>query len=219
MQILTSGGAVFRKPPPTYYTLEGKKEEMEATGKDPKTFQELGILIDQEYKEPKSKFEIFEEDEEEDSFLLQIFSFPVFGPNTFFLEIIQRQGANGFGGGNIRALAQSIVELQKQQQEGLTQTRRNLTRAPSQAILKTCSQDDFGSMYSFKTKGLNLAETKHTFDLEPTDIFSSFQQLKMERERMTNLIKRNSSMTVSMLDEKQRQYAGHSFDYYNNCVK
>ena len=168
---------MFRKPPPTHYTLEGKKEEMEAEGKDPKTFQELGILIDQEYKEPKSKFEIFEEDEQEDSFLLQIFSFPVFGPNTFFREIIQRQGANGFGGGNISALAQSIVELQKQQQERVTQTRRKLTRATSRPILKTCSQNDFGSTYRFKTKGLNRTETKHTFDLEPTDLFSSFQRL------------------------------------------
>ena len=191
MKILTIGGAKFRKPPPTYYTLEGKKEEMEAAGKDPKTFQELGILIDQEYKEPKSKFEIFEEDEEEDSFLLQIFSLPVFGPNTFFLEIIQRQGANGFGRGNISALAQSIVELQKQQQERVTQTRRKLTRAPSRPILKTCSQ-------------------------EPTDLFSSFQRLQMETERMTNMIKRNSSMTVCMMDE--RQCSGHSFDDYT-CVK
>jgi hypothetical protein len=216
MQILTSGGAVFRKPPPTYYTLEGKKEEMEAAGKDPKTFQELGILIDPEYKEPKSKFEIFEEDEEEDSFLLQIFSYPVFGPNTFFLEIIQRQGANGFGSGNIRALAQSIVELEKQQQERVTQTRSKLTRAPSRPILKTCSNDDFGSMYSFKTRGLTRTETKHTFDPEPTDLFSSFQRLQMETERMTNMIKRNSSMTVCMMDAKQSQCSGHRFDDYTS---
>jgi len=218
MNILRSGGALFRKPPPTYYTLKGKKEEIEAAGNDPETLKELGILIDQEYKEPKSKFEIFEEDEEEDSFLLQIFSFPIFGQNTFFLEIIQRQGANGFGGGNIRALAQSIVELQKQQQERVTQTRRKLTRAPSRPILKTCSHDEFGSMYSFKTVGLNRTKTKHTFDLETTDMFSSFQQLQNEAERMTNLIKRNSSMTVCMMDDKQRQCSGHGFDDYT-CVK
>jgi len=221
MKILSTGGAAFRKPPPTYYTLEGKKEEMEAAGTDPKTIQELGILIDLEYKEPKSKFEIFEEDEEEDNYLLQIFSFPVFGQNTFFLEIIQRQGASGFGGGNIRALAQSIVELQKQQQERVTQTRRKLTRAPSRPILKTSSHNEFESMYSFKQMGLNnrnRTETKHTFDLETTDMFSSFQRLQMKAERMTNMIKRNSSMTVCMMDDEQRQCHGHGFDDYT-CVK
>merc|ERR1712106_965192 len=74
MNILTQKGAKFRKPPPTYYTLEGKVEEIEASGENPATLQELGILVDAEYKEPKNKFQIFEEDDEddEDNFLVTL---------------------------------------------------------------------------------------------------------------------------------------------------
>ena len=42
-------------------------------------------------------------------FLLQIFSKPIFSMDTFFMEVIQRKGAKGFGSGNIKALALSIV--------------------------------------------------------------------------------------------------------------
>ena len=42
-------------------------------------------------------------------FLLQIFTKPTFDVDTFFMEVIQRKGAKGFGSGNIKALAQSIV--------------------------------------------------------------------------------------------------------------
>ena len=187
MKNFTKNGAFFRKPPPTYYTLEGKAEEIQATGEDPKTFQELGILIDP-----------FVEDEEDlvDHYLLQIFSFPIFGANTFFLEIIQRQGSKGFGGGNIRALAMSIVELEKQQQERITQTKKKLTRRPSRPILKTYSQNDFGSLYTLKTKQFNRSVTKHTFDLEATNAFIRLQKLKMETEIMSN------SMALCMTDEK-----------------
>ena len=40
---------------------------------------------------------------------MQIFSNPIFDKNTFFMEIIQRCGAQGFGAGNITALARSIL--------------------------------------------------------------------------------------------------------------
>ena len=107
--------------------LEEKKQEIDYIGEDPKTLQVLGIMVDAEHKEPKSKFQIFEEDEEDDkdNFLLQIFSYPVFEANTFFLEIIQ-----GFGGGNIHALAQSIIELQRQREKRTKRTKEKLTRAP-----------------------------------------------------------------------------------------
>ncbi len=45
-------------------------------------------------------------------FLLQIFTLPIFDEETFFLEIIQRKGALGFGEGNVTALALSI-DLEK----------------------------------------------------------------------------------------------------------
>lgn len=43
-------------------------------------------------------------------FLLQIFTLPLFDEETFFLEVVQRQGARGFGAGNVTALARSIEE-------------------------------------------------------------------------------------------------------------
>lgn len=43
-------------------------------------------------------------------FLLQIFTLPLFEQETFFLEVVQRQGARGFGAGNVTALARSIEE-------------------------------------------------------------------------------------------------------------
>ena len=54
-----------------------------------------------------------EEEEEMPGFLLQIFTKPVFEVDTFFMEIIERKGATGFGAGNIKALALSIIEMQK----------------------------------------------------------------------------------------------------------
>lgn len=39
---------------------------------------------------------------------MQIFTFPLFERDTFFLEVIQRKGARGFGVGNVTALARSI---------------------------------------------------------------------------------------------------------------
>lgn len=43
------------------------------------------------------------------NYLLQIFSKPLFEDDTFFLEVIQRQGSRGFGSGNIKALALSMA--------------------------------------------------------------------------------------------------------------
>ena len=53
----------------------------------------------------------------EPAFLLQIFTKPVFEVDTFFMEIIQRKGAQGFGAGNIRALALSIIEMERRRVE------------------------------------------------------------------------------------------------------
>lgn len=44
---------------------------------------------------------------------MQVFTTPIFEEDTFFLEVIQRCGARGFGAGNITALAKSII-LHKQ---------------------------------------------------------------------------------------------------------
>lgn len=50
-------------------------------------------------------------------YLMQVFTGPIFKEDTFFLEVIQRCGAKGFGIGNISALAQSIILYQQQQQQ------------------------------------------------------------------------------------------------------
>ena len=70
----------------------------------------MGLLFDSEADYQISK------DCKSESFLIQIFTKPVFGPeqDTFFLEILERRGARGFGSGNITALAQSILLYQQQ---------------------------------------------------------------------------------------------------------
>ena len=105
---LTERGARFRSPPPTYYSLPNKQEEIRQVGADPEIFRTLGILID---KEPGC-----ESEGGKHLYILQIFTHPIFSRDTFFLEQIQRHGSRGFGAGNIRALAQSIIELARQKQ-------------------------------------------------------------------------------------------------------
>ena len=51
------------------------------------------------------------------SYLLQIFALPLFDEETFFLEVVQRLGARGFGAGNVTALAKSIEEERLHQQQ------------------------------------------------------------------------------------------------------
>ena len=128
----------FRTPPPTYYKLKDKKEEILSIGADPEEFCKLGILIDKEsteFKKEESEDELntAKENVQNIKFLLQIFSLPFFEEvDTFFIEIIQRQNSRGFGGGNIRALAQSIIEYQKETWErkisGLQQPTKKISR-------------------------------------------------------------------------------------------
>jgi len=45
---------------------------------------------------------------------MQVFTHPIFERDTFFLEIIHRKGAKGFGVGNVTALARSINAYQEE---------------------------------------------------------------------------------------------------------
>lgn len=45
---------------------------------------------------------------------MQVFSHPIFEQDTFFFEVIQRKGAQGFGVGNVTALARSVNAYQEQ---------------------------------------------------------------------------------------------------------
>ncbi|XP_003383900.2 PREDICTED: uncharacterized protein LOC100633625 [Amphimedon queenslandica] len=93
---LRSNGVHFITPPPEYYSLFEKMNEIRKAGESVDLLQENNILID------------FEEEEEKKKYLMQVFSHPLFDRETFFLEIIQRHGAAGFGAGNIIALWKAL---------------------------------------------------------------------------------------------------------------
>lgn len=101
-----SRGAQFRRPPPTYYQLPEKTKEIVGAGGDIDTYSDLGLLLDSEADVGEGKY------------LIQIFTKPMFGDeDTFFLEVLERRGARGFGAGNITALAKSIILYNKQKQQ------------------------------------------------------------------------------------------------------
>jgi 4-hydroxyphenylpyruvate dioxygenase len=87
-------GVQFLSIPQAYYEmLGGRVGDIEI---DREVLRDLGILVDR------------------DSFgyLLQIFTKPIQTRPTLFVEIIQRIGACGFGGGNIRALFEAVEREQ-----------------------------------------------------------------------------------------------------------
>jgi 4-hydroxyphenylpyruvate dioxygenase len=59
---------------------------------DLNTIRDLGILVDRD----------------EDGYLLQIFTKTLEDRPTLFFEIIQREGSQGFGAGNFKALFEAI---------------------------------------------------------------------------------------------------------------
>lgn len=89
-------GIMFLRVPKTYYddipNRVGKIKE------DLKAIAEMGILVDRD----------------EDGYLLQLFTKPVHDRPTLFFEIIQREGSQGFGIGNFKALFEAIERDQAQ---------------------------------------------------------------------------------------------------------
>lgn len=92
-EMALAGGRLLT-PPEAYYQQPGKEGQILAAGLKPSLLARQGILLDGD----KGKF------------LLQVFTKSLFAEDTFFLELIQRQGATGFGQDNIRALWQSMQE-------------------------------------------------------------------------------------------------------------
>jgi 4-hydroxyphenylpyruvate dioxygenase len=91
---LKERGVAFLDVPPEYYEdLDERIGEVHESWDD---LAELGILVDRD----------------EEGYLLQIFTEPVQDRPTVFYEIIQRQGATGFGLGNFRALFEAIERAQ-----------------------------------------------------------------------------------------------------------
>ncbi len=91
---LQSRGVEFLKIPASYYV-----DILDRVGKideDLQPLSELGILIDND----------------EEGYLLQIFSKPLQDRPTLFFEIIQRKGAKSFGKGNFKALFEALEREQ-----------------------------------------------------------------------------------------------------------
>lgn len=84
--------------PDTYYELLSGR--MEVSRHSVGDLRRLGILVDEDH----------------DGQLFQIFAKSVHPRGTIFLEVIERMGAQAFGGGNIAALYRA-VELQRQQDD------------------------------------------------------------------------------------------------------
>jgi 4-hydroxyphenylpyruvate dioxygenase len=107
---LRRNGVEFMPTPGTYY--DALPQRLEAIGvkridESIDTLRELQILVDGE-KEHAYMLQIFLKDS------AGLYGEPKAGP--FFYEIIQRKGDRGFGGGNFRALFESIER--QQQSEG-----------------------------------------------------------------------------------------------------
>lgn len=109
---LREGGVSFMPTPGTYYDLLPSRMEALGVGRieeDIEILRSLQILVDG--KGPGS-------------YLLQIFLQEAAGlygddkAGPFFFEIIQRKGDKGFGGGNFRALFESIELEQKSRAKG-----------------------------------------------------------------------------------------------------
>ena len=95
VRAIRDNGVRFLRIPGTYYeVLEERVGAIEPAVMA--ELQELGILVDSD----------------DDGRLLQIFSEPVEARPTMFVEVIERQGAHGFGAGNIKALFEAVERQQ-----------------------------------------------------------------------------------------------------------
>jgi 4-hydroxyphenylpyruvate dioxygenase len=95
IRALRANGIEFLYTPDTYYeTLEERVGKLDDVEK--KSLRELGILVDKDQW----------------GTMFQVFSKPLHSRPTAFMEIIQRKGARGFGGGNIKALFEAIEREQ-----------------------------------------------------------------------------------------------------------
>lgn len=91
---LRANGIEFLRTPASYYdTLEQRVGKID---EDVEALREQNILVDLD----------------DSGYLMQIFSKPLHSRPTLFLEIIQRRGARGFGGGNIKALFEAVEREQ-----------------------------------------------------------------------------------------------------------
>jgi 4-hydroxyphenylpyruvate dioxygenase len=106
VEAMGSAGVEFLSTPQAYY--EALESRVGGLGAELQIFRELGILADRDSS----------------GLLLQIFSKPINARPTlkfsepagarptFFLEVVERRGARGFGSGNIKALFEAVERAQ-----------------------------------------------------------------------------------------------------------
>ena len=94
VRALRARGLRFLDVPPTYY--DEARERLAGVELPWEALAELGILVDRD----------------QSGHLLQIFTEGIVDRPTLFLEIIQREGARGFGEGNFKALFEAIEREQ-----------------------------------------------------------------------------------------------------------
>jgi len=94
VRALREAGIDFLETPRTYY--DGLEDRVGRIEEDVRVLRELNILVDRDRW----------------GYLLQVFTRPVTGRPTGFLEIVQRKGAKGFGGGNVRGLFEAVEREQ-----------------------------------------------------------------------------------------------------------
>jgi 4-hydroxyphenylpyruvate dioxygenase len=94
VRALRENGIEFLRIPGAYY--EALESRVGKIDEEITALQELNILVDRDRW----------------GYLMQVFSKPLQGRPTLFMEIIQRKGARGFGGGNIRALFEAVEREQ-----------------------------------------------------------------------------------------------------------
>jgi len=87
-------GVRFLEVPPAYY--EDARMRMEGYDLPWDDLMRLGVLVDRD----------------DDGYLLQLFTENVTDRPTVFFEVIQREGATGFGAGNFKALFEAIERAQ-----------------------------------------------------------------------------------------------------------
>jgi 4-hydroxyphenylpyruvate dioxygenase len=95
VRALRERGVRFLNVPPEYY--DEARARMQGLELPWQALAELGILVDRD----------------QDGYLLQIFTETVCDRPTVFFEIIQREGAKGFGEGNFKALFEAIERAQE----------------------------------------------------------------------------------------------------------
>jgi 4-hydroxyphenylpyruvate dioxygenase len=93
---MRDAGVEFLRVPDSYYDEIPSRIPPGQVKEALESLRELGILVDQD----------------EEGYLLQIFTKPVQDRPTVFFEVIQRRGSRGFGKGNFKALFEAIEREQ-----------------------------------------------------------------------------------------------------------